>query len=115
MAGIYVEGLGELAAALGKESALVKKRATDAVNKTAKKVENTARQLAPLGPTGELRRSIETTSTGAARAEVGPTVRYGAFVEFGTYKDSPQPYMGPAVDQHGGDLVDEIENLIGEL
>ena len=115
MAGsIYVVGLKELEAGLASEGFLAEARGSAAVAKTAVKVERTAKQLAPVGATGELQRSIETTRS-KTRAEIGPTARYGGFMEFGTYKDVPQPYMGPALDQHEGDLVDELTKLVGEL
>ena len=106
-------GLTDLIAGLAKEAASVEVLAAGAVAKTAQKIEATARSLAPEGPTGDLKRSIE-SSISKTRAEVGPTVRYGRFVEFGTHKDDPQPFMGPAADQHGEDLVKEIEPVIGE-
>ena len=107
-------GLTDLIAGLAKEAASVDNLASGAVARTAQKVEAAARSLAPEGPTGDLKRSIE-SSISKTRAEVGPTVRYGRFVEYGTYKDAPQPYMGPAADQHGEGLVKEIERVIGEL
>lgn len=54
--------------------------------------------------TGYLRSSISREITadtfagsgGEFGGEVGPTALYGAFVEYGTSKMAPQPYMGPA-------------------
>lgn len=111
---IRMEGLDELRQSLTKETVLAKTRVAGAVAKTAKKIEATARDLAPVGPTGDLKSSIHTTVTGE-RAEVGPTVRYARFVEFGTYKDAPQPYMWPAADKHEPELMGEIEKVVGNL
>lgn len=51
-----------------------------------------ARSLVPVD-TGRLRDSIT-----ADEDSFGSDVDYAAFVEYGTFKDAPQPYMGPAAD-----------------
>lgn len=111
---IRIEGLDDLMAGLEREWSQAVTRGAEAVAQTAKKIEATARELAPVGPTGDLRSSIHTSGTGTFR-EVGPSARYGRFVEFGTFKDAPQPFMWPAADRHEGDLVRDLERLVGEL
>lgn len=110
---IRIDGLTELAGALEAEWAQAATRGAEAVEKTARKIEGTAKSLAPRR-TGALANSIRTDGSGTFR-EVGPTERYGRFMEFGTYKDAPQPFMGPAADQHEDDLVRELEGLVGNL
>lgn len=73
------------------------------LRKTAYDIEADAKVLAPVD-TGTLMGSISTTITGDGRhgtmaAEIGPTAEYGAFVEEGTSRMAPQPYMGPAFDR----------------
>ena len=111
---IRVQGLETLIIGLAKEGTLANARCASIVKQTAKRVEAAARNLAPQGPTGDLKASITTRITGA-RAEIEPTVRYGAFVEFGTFKDRPQPFMGPAADSEGSDLSRRIEKVVGNL
>lgn len=71
--------------------------------KAGNDIERTAKILAPVD-TGYLRNSISTSVEGSGHAasitvEVGPTANYGAFVEDGTSRMAPQPYMGPATDR----------------
>jgi hypothetical protein len=33
-------------------------------------------------------------------AEIGPTASYGIYVELGTSRMRPQPYLGPATEKH---------------
>lgn len=72
------------------------------VRKVSADTKRDARALAPVD-TGALRSSVtyETRDTGGIiTGEVGPTVDYGAHVEFGTSRMAPQAYMGPAFDRH---------------
>lgn len=76
-----------------------------AVRKTAKDIEATAKAKVPVD-TGNLKGSIGTSDlrrvgqSGGLSVEIGPTAEYGEFVEFGTSRMAPQPYMGPAADVH---------------
>jgi HK97 gp10 family phage protein len=54
--------------------------------------------------TGNLKGSISHSdlrtvgSTGTIGGEFGPTAEYGPYVEHGTSRMAPQPFMGPAAD-----------------
>lgn len=74
--------------------------ASQAIRKTAFDIQKDAMVLAPFR-TGFLRTSItvDIRDRGLA-AEVGPTAHYGAFVEFGTSRMAPRPYMRPASNRH---------------
>lgn len=94
-------------------------RASQVVRKTALDVEATAKAFAPVD-TGALRNSIGTDVTGDGRfgqveAEVGPTVNYGAYVEFGTSRTAPAAYLGPALDRHSPGFVAALEQLAGDV
>lgn len=70
---------------------------------TAFGIEGDAKALAPVD-TGTLRSSISTTFSGDGRsgqmaAEIGPTVEYGVFQEYGTSTQPGKPFMGPAYDR----------------
>ncbi|HEX8489318.1 MAG TPA: HK97-gp10 family putative phage morphogenesis protein [Propionibacteriaceae bacterium] len=91
--------------------------AAAAVRKTAKAIEATMKSNAPK-LSGELAGSISTSYSGDGRfssfsAEIGPTARYGEYVEDGTSVMSGQPYAGPAFDQHASDLDAALAKIAG--
>lgn len=47
--------------------------------------------------------------------EAGPTAEYGAFVERGTSRMAPQPYLGPAFDRRAPGLERAIRDLGGDI
>jgi HK97 gp10 family phage protein len=84
-------------------------------------IENEAKALCPV-VTGTLMRSIhteiETPSASRATGKIGPSVPYGARVEFGFvgvdslgrhYNQGPQPYMRPAFDSKKQESLDEMK------
>lgn len=73
------------------------------LRRTAFAIEADAQALAPVD-TGTLKASISTSFTGDGRnggmtAEVGPTVEYGIYQEYGTSTQPGKPYLGPAYDR----------------
>ena len=105
----------KLSADLGKASAEVTRRAQVVVRKTAADIEASGKRNAPVD-TGHLRGSISTTtSIGGLSAEIGPTASYGAYVEFGTRRMRPQPFMGPAADQHFSEFTEAVARLSQDL
>jgi len=86
----------------------------------AEKIKEDAKGFCPVD-TGSLRRSIRTStvnsqghlhmvSVSAGGGEVtnprtGKPVDYAAYVEFGTSKTKPQPFMQPAVDGNREEIV----------
>lgn len=85
-----------------------------AVRKTALDVSATAKSIAPVD-TGNLKNSIGMTVTSTAdeiTAEVGPTAHYGVFLEYGTSRMAPQPYLGPAFDKHISQLEDALQVIV---
>lgn len=85
-----VRAIPRLQAAAGKE-----------VEETARRVQTDAKQIVPVD-TGALQGSIDIEVSGLT-AEVFTTLRYAPFVEFGTYKDRPQPFITPAADRQARD------------
>jgi len=78
-------------------------QASALLRKTAFDIEADAKILAPVD-TGTLESSISTTITGDGRngsmsAEIGPTVEYAIYQEYGTSTQSGTPFMGPAFDR----------------
>lgn len=107
-----VSGVYALAADLGSAAGRVGAAAAVVVRRTAAAIEATAKTLAPVD-TGYLRGSIGSDITGDGRhgrmtAVIGPTANYGAYVEFGTSRAGPQPYMIPAAAHHEQAYLDAL-------
>lgn len=117
---MILDGFVETLADLTQATVTVPVRAEEKVDEVAHKVEASAKEFAPKGDRPhpkypeKIAESIETTGEGTFR-EVGPTARHGWFMENGTYKDAPQPYMGPALDKHEGELVSGLEDVAGDI
>ena len=105
--------LAQLGEDLSNTSRHVKPQARSAVLKTARDIEADAKHMAPY-KTGNLLSSITTEVTDVAslvEAVIGPTAEYGSFVEFGTSRQSPQPYLGPAADNR----LPSLEGALAEI
>lgn len=110
---IDVSQLVALGADLGKAPARIGREGSKAVRKAGRQVQQTAKKIAPK-LTGELQGSIEITNQGDGRSSalsvtVTATSAHAMFVEYGTYKDAPQPFMAPAGDAALAELVAGIE------
>ncbi len=69
-------------------------------------VMDTAKSIVPVD-TGRLRDSIDYQITEDAEqitSIISPHTEYAAFVEFGTSRQSPSPYMRPAWDMNQGQV-----------
>lgn len=97
---------------LGKAPATVTRKASQAIAKAAHDIEHDAKLLAPVD-TGFLKNSISSTVEELS-AEIGPTAEYGGYVEEGTSRQSPQPYLRPAFDRRKEGLVQALEQIIGD-
>ncbi|VXA92462.1 HK97-gp10 family putative phage morphogenesis protein [Citricoccus sp. K5] len=77
---------------------------------------NGARELAPVD-TGMLKGSI-TTETGtdgsAVYGQVEAGVNYAAYVEHGTSRMAPQPYMSPAFEKNSAKWLEALGQLGGK-
>lgn len=92
--------------------------ASAVLRKTAHDIEADAKALAPVD-TGALRSSISTTFTGDGRhgsmtAEIGPTMEYGVFQEWGTSTQPGQPFMGPAYDRRIGGYTSALAQILDQ-
>lgn len=111
--------LRKLAAELELESARVGRDVSAAVRESAGRVRDDARDRAPVR-TGTLRDSIGADIYGDGRsigmtAVVGPEAPYGLFVERGTSKMAPEPFMGPALDAEAPQLERAIAEIAGSV
>ncbi len=111
---IETSDLNRLAVELTNASGKAVRLVSSAIAKTAHDIEADAK-LTVAVDTGNLRNSIS-SHIGLLDAVIGPTASYGGFVEYGTSRMAPQPYMGPAADRHVPLLVRAIassaENIL---
>jgi HK97 gp10 family phage protein len=111
-----VEEVRAVARSLANADKATARKAQAVVRSSALAIERGAKLRAPVD-TGALRSSINTTlAAGAASisAEVGPEVSYGIFLEYGTWRMPPQPYLGPAFDEVEPSFIAAIEDLGGQ-
>ena len=107
--------LNALAADLGQAGYRATRKTQQAVVKSAHDVEAHGKRLAPVD-TGALMGSISTdVAADSLAAEIGPTVHYGVYVEFGTSRMAPHAYMGPALDIVGPGFAAAMEQIGGEI
>ena len=91
---IETTGLNELMADLTAAAVTIEPKVNVVRDHTKSKIRQTAVDLVPVDE-GTLRDSIRETEDG-----VEATAPHADFVERGTYKDAPQPFMDPAADEH---------------
>lgn len=90
-------------------------KAAKVLRSSALAVERDAKAVVPVD-TGFLKGSITTDVEADGRfmsmsAEIGPTANYGGYVEYGTSRMSPQPYMAPAFNKN----IDRFERGIAAI
>jgi hypothetical protein len=94
-------------------------KASDIVKTTLLNIENGSKQRVPV-LTGQLRRSIVTRMLGALSGEVGPSVAYGARIEFGfngpdalgrVYHQAGRPYMVPAAEAEWPSFLNAMKEI----
>jgi HK97 gp10 family phage protein len=92
-------------------------RAELAVRKTAFDIERYAKEIVAVD-TGYLKSTISTDfekSKNQFIAHIGPTANYGIFVELGTSRMRPQPYMRPATEKYTPAFMRAAEILSAEF
>lgn len=89
-------------------------RASAVVRKVAFDTEADAKALAPVD-TGMLRNSVTTAVMGdGLTAAVVATASYAFWVETGTSRQAPQPFMGPATDRNTPLFHEAMSQLGGD-
>lgn len=109
----------KLSAKLNSKTKRVGAQAAGALRKTAAGIERDAKTFCPVD-TGALKNSIGTDLTGDGRsgrmtAIIGPTMNYASYVERGTSRQAPQPYMRPAAERHVPRLERAIREIGGDI
>lgn len=105
-----------LGAELKAGSGRIGARTAAALRKAGHDIERLAKEHAPVD-TGTLRSSISTQVAGDGRSgsmtvAVGDHTDYGLFVELGTSRMGPQPFMGPAFDAVVPSLSEVLESAV---
>jgi HK97 gp10 family phage protein len=77
------------------------------------KVTERAKEIVPVR-TGRLRNSIYRRKTGFLSWEVGATMFYAGFVEFGTRYMRARPYLRPAVEEKMPEVREELKDALIE-
>ncbi|GAP78505.1 hypothetical protein Y09_1333 [Brachybacterium sp. SW0106-09] len=105
------DAIRRVAADLTRQAATIQPRASQVVRKVALDTEADAKALAPVD-TGNLRGSITTAVQGdGLRAAVVATASYAHWVESGTSRMAPQPFMGPATDRNAPKFREAMARL----
>lgn len=106
--------LNALTVDLGAATPRMREQAAKQTIQSALDIEGSAKGFAPVR-TGTLWRSIHTEiSSGGMHAEIGTDVEYSAYVEYGTSRMAPQPYMRPAFDRHAPEYVTGMASIAGD-
>lgn len=90
--------LDALSVDLGRASGRIKRKAGQAIAKTAHDVARIAKTKVPVD-TGATRESITASiNRDALSATIGPTTYYAPFLEYGTSRMTARPFMHPALE-----------------
>lgn len=107
--------VARLAVELDNATNTMQAMAKSAVKKTGLDTVAQAQALAPVD-TGALKNSIGVDFDADGYGfEAGPTVNYGGYVEYGTSRMAPQPYLGPAFERTSEQFVKAIESIGGRV
>jgi HK97 gp10 family phage protein len=120
MAGVTVrmDDLNRLVATLTDKTNGMDSRSSLIVRKAAHDVEAYAKQYVPVD-TGFLKNSIHTVITAnkwrVYAAEIVADANYAGFVEHGTSRMAPQPYLQPALDRVMPGFLAALESIANPL
>lgn len=107
---LRIDGLGALQARL-KRGANVQD-VKNAVTLNGAELQKSMMQKAAVD-TGNMKRSIKLVKKdGGYGVEVGPTVNYAPYVEFGTRYMTAQPFIRPSYEQQKTKFIQDIARLV---
>jgi len=123
---IEIIGLTELEDKLSNLDEKLGKALDEALNEIAEKIRDDAKGFVPVD-TGALRKSIRVEKKGKLEVQViaggggvinprtGREVDYAGYVEFGTSRMSPQPYMQPALEKNRDEILRVVKEKVFEV
>ena len=123
---IEIVGLRELEDKLSNLDEKLSRALEEALEEIAEKIRDDAKSFAPVD-TGSLRKSIRVEREGELQFSVvaggggvinprtGREVDYAGYVEFGTSRMSPQPYMQPALEKNRDEILKIVKRKILEV
>lgn len=109
--------LRKLSADLRAAPARARNRVGQAIRKSALDVETGGKARVRVD-TGATKNSIGvdlTVSDGVIAATIGPTTHYAPYLEYGTSRMAPRPFMGPAADAVIPSLEAAIASVGGDI
>lgn len=113
-----IEGLGDVLKAFGRAAAM-KATADRLTRETVERIAAGQRAAAPKGPEPhegpDLAESFEVTREGLARYAITNRARQALPMEYGTYKDAPQPYFWQPVDREVPRLMAMLHEAATDL
>ncbi|GAK32001.1 prophage protein [Weissella oryzae SG25] len=108
---VTFKGVDNLITKYDKQPQKIKDEATDIINNTAQQVEKKAVELAPVD-TGYLKQHIKAENNGLLSAKIISSANYSIYLEKGTRRMPPQPFMQPAVSSQEDFLHQKLSNLL---
>jgi len=123
---IEIVGFRELEDKLSNLKEKLNHALAEALEEIAEKIRDDAKGFAPVD-TGSLRKSIRVEREGELQFSVvagdggvinprmGREVDYAGYVEFGTSRMSPQPYMQPALEKNRDEILQVIKGKVLEV
>jgi len=123
---IEIVGLKELEDKLSNLDVKLSKALDEALNEIAEKIRDDAKSFVPVD-TGALRKSIRIEKKGKLQVSIvaggggvinprtGREVDYAGYVEFGTSRMNPQPYMQPALEKNRDEILRIVKEKVLEV
>lgn len=108
---IRFDGADALISKFKSQPAAIQREADAIVQNTALRVEARAKKAASVD-TGYLKQHIQAQKTGMLSAEVNSSANYSIYLEMGTRKMSPKPFMRPSLKQEEVFFFQKLQNLL---
>ncbi|CBL92232.1 HK97 gp10 family phage protein [Leuconostoc gelidum subsp. aenigmaticum] len=108
---IQFDGADDLIKQFNSQPEKIRREADNIVMNTALRVETRAKTMAPVD-TGYLKQHIAAQKTGDMSADIDSSASYSIFLEMGTRRMSPHPFMNPAMKQEELFFYQKLQNLL---
>lgn len=105
-----VRGLESLLSRIERNREAAPSEVDNVLRMSALRIERLSKQNAPVD-TGYMRNGIFMEREGSGKFKVTSPAGYSVYVELGTRKMSPQPFLGPAVRQERPVLLNKLNRM----